>query len=508
VYYDLSGAALFSGLCDEPDCSMRVWRSSDGGQHWDSVVSVPGSGYDRRYLAVDMSSGPFRGRIYAAGTNSIRQTNGGGFPVLAITSSNDGAKSFSPPVILDVTSDGQTHGFGGIADLMITTRGTLVVPIQSSPNLIPSPKRQFWTVVSENGGRSYSAPRPGLPIEVGPPGFRRLRTGSNIRAAMDSSGGPFADRIYVAWVEFVNDRYDVKLTHSDDLGLSWSSPVTVNDNRGPNDTSNAAIAVNRDGVVSVIWNDRRDDVKGECYRLYVSASLDGGDTFLPNLQVNPHPTCPNSPGNWSGSVNAFTQGSSRVALSGIPSRFSNGGETQGLVAGPDGQFHVAWINGESGVMQLWYTSFTVRTGAQKLGGVRHVKEASLDRDGDTKKVAPERVERTKEISVEVSAPELDFYSKTLGFTIRLKNQTSAKISGPLILALENVESDFAGLTLSNADNGLTGKGAEWKFMASGQLDPGAVSEPRTIRWHFDGKIPELTKITPFRANFRVFSGGH
>jgi hypothetical protein len=484
VYYDLSGAALFGGLVDQ---WFYVWRSSDGGRRWDSVTAVPGTVYDREYLAVDMTSGPYRGRIYAAGTNQVGMTNGGSYPVLAITSSTDGAKTFSPATILDVTSDGQSHGFGGIADMLITSRGVLIVPIQSSLNLIPGPKRQFWTVISENGGRSFSVPRPGLPIEVGPSGIRRLRTGYNIRAAIDDSGGPFKDRIYVTWIDFDNDRFVVKVAHSDDVGLSWSNAVTVNDASGPSDSSNAAIAVNRDGIVSLVWNDRRDDVKGECYRLYLSASLDGGDTFLPNVQVNPHPTCPNTRGNWSGSANVYS-GRNGIVVSGAPDRFSNGGETQGLVAGPDGRFHVAWINGESGVMQLWYTSFTVQPGTQKIG-VR-------------------RVDRTKEVSIEASAPVLNFDSKSLEFTVSLKNQTSTTISGPLTLVLSNIESYFGGITVSNADNDLTGKGAAWTFVPNGQLAPGAVSEPRRIQWHFDGQVPEPTKLNAFRANFRVLTEGH
>jgi hypothetical protein len=326
-------------------------------------------------------------------------------------------------------------------------------------------------------------------IERGPSGFRRIRTGSNIRAAMDNSNGPFRDRLYVTWVDFENDRYVVKVAHSDDLGESWSTAVMVNDASGPTDSSNAAIAVNREGIVSLVWNDRRDDVKGECYRLYTSASLDGGDTFLPNVQVNSHPTCPNTRGNWSGSGHAYAQRSNSIVLTGAPDRFSNGGETQGLVADPTGRFHVAWINGETGVMQLWYTSFTVDPGTQKVG-VR-------------------RRDITKEVLIEVEARALDFDQNSLTFTVRLKNQTSAAINGPFILVLNSVESDFQGLAVSNADNGLTGKGAEWQFVVPGGLAPGAVSESHTVKWRFNGQVPEpLSRLGTFQANFRVLTEGH
>ena len=47
-------------------------------------------------------------------------------------------------------------------------------------------------------------------------------------------------------------------------------------------------------------------------------------------------------------------------------RFKNGGDTQGLVGLPNGGFHVAWINGASGKMQLWFTSVSVEPADRNL----------------------------------------------------------------------------------------------------------------------------------------------
>ncbi len=499
VYYDSSGAALFGSIESVPDAWFRIWRSSDGGLHWNSAVEIAGGHYDREYLAIDSTSSPYVGRVYSAGSINIRQTNGNSYPVLAMTYSIDNGVTFKPAIFVDVTSDGQPGGFGGAVDPLITSQGTLIVPFQSSTDLTRSENRQFWTLISENGGRSYSRPRPGLPMGRGPRGFRGTKTSSNIRAAIDQSKGAFADRIYVTWVDFANDRYNIKVTHSDDLGLTWSAPVRVNDNTAPDDLSNAAIAINRDGIVALIWNDRRDDPKGECYRLYVSASADGGETFLPNIQVDRHPTCPNTPGNWSGSLGVPSSSVGEITLSGMPGRFSNGGETQGLVAGPDGRFHVTWSNGESGVMQLWYTSFAVYGGTQ-AAGVRRVTETSK---------TIETTDRTKDVRMEVSAPLIDFASKTLGVTVGLKNQSSTYIPAPLTVVLESIESDFAGMTVANADNGLKQEGAVWKFLLNGKgLAPGEESEKRDIRWQFDGKVPSEFKdpLSPIHANFRIISG--
>jgi hypothetical protein len=481
VYYDYTGAALFGSISSG---EFRVWRSTDAGLHWNSVAEIPGGLYDRQYLAVDMTPGPYSGRLYAAGQTTVTQTTGNRYPLLGITYSTDNGVTFVPATFVDATLDGQPGGLGGIGDLLITSRGIVVVPFFGGPDLKPSSLRQFWTLTSDNGGRTYSAPHPGLPMGRGPAGFRRIKTFSNLRATIDQSHGPFSDRLYVSWIDFSDDRYDIKISHSDDLGLTWSTPVKVNDNVGPDDPSNAAIAVNRDGVLAVIWNDRRDDPKNECYRLYVSASNDGGDTFLPNIQVNPQPTCTNAPGNWFVSI---ASGVGNINLSGVPDRFPNGGETQGLVAGPDGRFHATWNNGESGVMQLWYTDFEVQLGGQAVGA--------------------RRVDRTKDITVEVDAPVIDFASKSISFIVRLKNRTSANIRGPLTLVLDKIDAGLQGVTAANADNGLAGQGASWKFLLNGRtnLAPNDVSETRQIRWTFDGQIPGEPRLDPFRVNFRIYS---
>ena len=55
VYYDKTGSALFGSISTG---EFRVWRSTDGGLHWNSVAEIPGGLYDRQYVAIDMRSGP------------------------------------------------------------------------------------------------------------------------------------------------------------------------------------------------------------------------------------------------------------------------------------------------------------------------------------------------------------------------------------------------------------------------------------------------------------------
>ena len=45
-----------------------------------------------------------------------------------------------------------------------------------------------------------------------------------------------------------------------------------------------------------------------------------------------------------------------ILMLSVPSRWPNGGDTFGLQAGPDGVFHVAWINSVNDVMQHVFQS--------------------------------------------------------------------------------------------------------------------------------------------------------
>jgi hypothetical protein len=53
-----------------------------------------------------------------------------------------------------------------------------------------------------------------------------------------------------------------------------------------------AIAVNNDGVVAVAWYDRRDNPDNLGYFERLSASLDGGVTWLPSIRVSANANLP------------------------------------------------------------------------------------------------------------------------------------------------------------------------------------------------------------------------
>jgi hypothetical protein len=493
VYFDASGTPFFGALQGTP-VGYLLSRSNDGGLTWEPPVTIPGGTYDREYAAFDNSGGRFNGRMYTGGTIDVTEASGKRHNALDILSSADGGRTFSPGRVL--TGDWNGEDIFVMSDLLVTPDGKLVAPYSTfgppphgGPDAIYS--GHLMTKVSEDGGITFSPAQTG-PTHSSGAGFRAIKNSGAPRAAIDLSNGPYRGRIYFAWTDLEGKKYVAKVAYSADLGKTWSSPVVVNDNTNDGEPANPAIAVNKDGVVGVVFNDRRDDPKNSCYRLYFAASVDGGETFLPNVKASEGATCPLDPGNWAVAAFSFldlpldlSKEKRRPAISftGVPERWPNGGDTQGFVAGPDGVFHSAWINGESGVMQLWSKDFTVNTRTLL-------------------KAAPSREDLSRQLTLDVSDPILDFDAHTVSVKVRIENPLAVSVEGPFSVALDDVISVLKDFHVVNADNGLGAKGAVWNFTGTTSLQSKQKTEEKIFKWTFTGGPPEEPD-EPLRAHFLI-----
>lgn len=491
VYFGPDGTAFFGTIHGGRD-PFVLSRSTDGGRNWGAAIRVPGGNWDRQYLAFDGTDGPFKGRIYAAGgVWSLRSFSGRSTAAVRVVHSDDGGATWTGDDRNLIVSNDPEETVNVIADPLVTKNGRLVVPFTTI-----SQKRSdsvsvahFWTVTSDDGGRTFSLAHKGLPLHRGR-GYRARQASTAPRATIDMSVGPYAGRIYFTWIDYVDGSYRVQVSHSTDEGESWSAPVTVNDNVS-GDPSNVAIAVNKDGIVGVIFNDRRDHPENRCYRLYFAASVEGGKSFSRNVMASETPTCPADATNWATAVFSYLMqqapesGDSAqrvIGLTGIPWRWPNGGDTQGLSADEDGVFHAAWINGPppSGIMQLWSHRFVV---AGAVAPPRSEAQLNTVRSGGS-------TDLTERLAIEVGDHLVDFSSHTVSLQLRLSNTSSSQINGPVSLVLRKVESSLTNMRVTNADNGLASLGAEWKMLDSNvALAPKQTSPPRRIIWSFDGGPP-------------------
>src|SRR5260370_35671156 len=108
--------------------------------------------------------------------------------------------------------------------------------------------------------------------------------------AVDPTGGAFKDRVYAVWNDGRIKRSAIMLSFSSDSAKTWSKPQVIDDVVGGESTGAdnfmAEAAVNKSGVVGVMWYDRREDPLNPGYTARFRASLDGGDTWLPSVKVS------------------------------------------------------------------------------------------------------------------------------------------------------------------------------------------------------------------------------
>lgn len=298
-----------------------LWRLPAGATRWEPPVTMRFA--DREYVVVDSTGGRNHGRIYLTGDPRPLS----GFVVLAST---DGGRTFTDP---GAESD---HRGASIGNAVVASDGTLI-GIYADPEHVRA-------VASTDGGRTL---RPSVIVDRfvragGRKDARNNNVNHFLHLAIDGSGGAYKDRLYAAWPDRRSGRSEVWFASSSDKGATWTPARTVTDN--PTDDKNdqfmPTLAVNKDGVVGLLWYDRRDNPDNLSYYARFSASLDGGKTWRPSVRVGKEPFI-------SGEV------AKKSAFAG------NGGDTAGLAPAADGAFHAVWIADRGGVPQVFAARITV-----------------------------------------------------------------------------------------------------------------------------------------------------
>jgi hypothetical protein len=260
-----------------------MFKSTDGGESW-SITGNTAYGGDKPWIAIDRTSLPSRGHIYAAwdqwgccGENTfVRSTDAGltfdepvpvpGMPIWGVPAVGpDGA----------VYLAGQHRLF---SDRFIVAKSTTARD--------PSRPADFdFGAEIDLGGRmvdhAAGSPNPGGLL-------------GQVWVACDHSQGPHHGNVYILCSLAssdtpVFDPLDVLFVRSIDGGLTWSDPVRVNDDppRASSWQWFAAVDVAPSGRIDVVWNDTRNDLTVTYSELYYTFSTDAGQTWAPNVPVSP-----------------------------------------------------------------------------------------------------------------------------------------------------------------------------------------------------------------------------
>jgi hypothetical protein len=234
------------------------------------VSRAPGA-QDEPAIAVD----PTDSRILVAGSNSFQEGS------MRVYSSNDGGLSWTSSFLYPApASFVKTCASDPV--VAIDSRGRQYFSfIRTTPCRTGKPQLFVASRVGPNAGWES-------PVLVNP--LRRSVADDKPAIAVDASPtSPHRDRVYAAWSRLSRSQaLSIVLSHSDDGGRTWSRAVKVN--RDGDQVTYASLAVARNGVVYVAWDDSSD------HSLEIARSTDGGALFevprtVTTFFIVPIPSC-------------------------------------------------------------------------------------------------------------------------------------------------------------------------------------------------------------------------
>ncbi len=496
VAFSGAGTAIFLTLAMAEDETGRTrgflhtYRSEDEGRTWADVLDL-GASYDHPMLAADHSTGRFAGRLY------VSVLYGGIDYRLGVFRSEDDGRSWIGPV--QFAEGGGTRGLN-VDPMLVFHDGAVMAPFIDFP-FTPEQTAEWtgsriWTVVSTDGGVTFSEPRPGPAkmtgdeIRASRTGEERFRLGAWVLYAIDRSER-FRDRVYAVWPDFGAGPPRVVITWTDDRGDSWTDPKPVSPGAPEGSRQfQPAVAVNRDGVLGLTWYDTRGTSSNLDFHQVFAASFDGGETFTPPQPVSSEVSRPLAAGNLVANPTTFTgtTGELRVALLSPASRYLSGGDYMGLTTTPEGDFHPVWADARG-------QAYQIHTARVRVVDAPAPSAASAG--------GGEPVDVTAKIALVNDPGSYDAETGVLDLRIRLENISAAPIHGPIEVELRDFGSGmgdvFADLApeVLNADNGERGRGARFVYdaaLGSGRiLLPGGVSGARrwSLRLRDPIRVPDL-----------------
>ncbi|MFH1119074.1 MAG: T9SS type A sorting domain-containing protein [Bacteroidota bacterium] len=380
----------------------RVYRSNDGGAQWDE--GIPAQGGDKQWMEIDKSGGAGEGNIYSFWTsyysicypgNFTRSTNGGSYYEDCVSVNGDpywGTLAIGPESELYIVGAGFNDGL-------------VVAKSSTAWNPDALVEWDYFTEVFLNG------------IMIAGPAVNPVGLLGQASIAVNHAPGPGYGNVYVlASVEGLNngDPGDVMFAKSEDGGLSFGTPVRINDDLSVSNTQwFGTMSVAPNGRIDVVWLDTRDaPAFAPLYSsLYYSYSLDRGETWSDNELLSesfdPHLGWPNQ---------------------------EKMGDYFDMVS-DNGNAHLAWANTMNGEQDVYYGRITpVITGSSQM---------ESDNPLETMNISPNPFNENSRISFRLSKPCVSRVVlcdisgreiRTLDHSFRNAGSHSILVAGP---ALEN-----------------------------------------------------------------------
>jgi len=325
IYYStlaLAGNGVsFISVCLSKDSAVS-WTCADASTVAANFVDTQ----DKDWLALDTTSSKFRGNVYVAWTDF--SVGNGAFILFA--RSTDGGQTFFAPSVLSPIDGSQL-----VQDAYISVGPNGEVWVSYLDSHFGG--SGITVTKSVDGGVTFSALKPAVlfkEIAATFTGGNGVRADSFPATAVDKNGTYHLVYAAVSPGQAL-DRSDIYYVRSSDGGLTFGTPVRLNDDATTTSQWSPAIAATADGRIAVKWWDRRNDPLNDSLTdVYMTVSTDGGATFGKNIRVTDH--------NW-------VFGPSELG--------SYHGDYDGM-AGDAGNFHLSWSDERGSDPDVYYATLS------------------------------------------------------------------------------------------------------------------------------------------------------
>lgn len=304
------------------------------------------------------------------------------------------------------------------------------------------------------------------------------------------------DELYYVYSDVQNNQCQLFITTSTDGGRTWSKTQAMS---SPDDAdgrlyADPAIAVNKDGVLAVMWQEK---FRSGCWRFAVSAdgkSLSRSRELGGCTAESSKPSALSNPYLWSSFFQADPKRKADTARINLRNtRGSVWRNQHALATSPNGTFHAVWLD----------------TGTDG-GGIQTASIRVMPPDKMISSATKGLQEVTETAAVLYGGNQsYDAKSGILTLNAAVRNKGDKPLNGPFKLAVPAVNDHHGLAEIANAENKATGAGAVWDVSQSvpnGTLAPGATSKPFSLQFKYLAD-PHLTRDSDdiFGINVKVFA---
>jgi len=240
---------------------------------------------DKQWMDADRTSSSFHNNVYISYVSIFQDGNGNASYTIKCKTKPAGVDAFTT----EATITDSNFVFTQFSSLKVDNSGNVHVTFYGSKQ---DSILALWHSVSTDGGVTFTEPNKISNVRFNLPMFQvqpyDTIEGINQQRLYPSpymASNPNNGEIYITWTAFGVDSLsgtgsDIYFSKSSDNGMTWSTPVIVNDDGTTNHNYYSSIFVNDLGEILIGFYDRRNDVNNLNTDFYYAISDDNGQSFM------------------------------------------------------------------------------------------------------------------------------------------------------------------------------------------------------------------------------------